>query len=81
MIKNEFNYITALTELMLDLADDSKLFTRYTVSQILWGYDDPLLSRVNEILGRYNISIDSRIGLFNGVCTSYLVVCIGHDEL
>ncbi|XP_076070187.1 lysosome membrane protein 2-like [Mytilus galloprovincialis] len=66
IIKREYSYVTELAEMILDAADDSNLLTKYTVSQLLWGYEDPLLKRVNYILQKFNKTIDIKIGLFYG---------------
>ncbi|KAK3099625.1 hypothetical protein FSP39_007180 [Pinctada imbricata] len=78
LIRSEYKLIRELTEIILDAGGDSRLFQKRTVKDILWGYEDPLLKKVNKFLKKYNKSIDEKIGIFygqndtdNGVFTIY----------
>ncbi|KAK3099881.1 hypothetical protein FSP39_011128 [Pinctada imbricata] len=65
LLEREYSFIQELAEIILDIGGDSNLFTTLSVRGIMWGYEDPLLKTVNDILKRYNQStIDDHFGLF-----------------
>ena len=64
----EYAFIQEAAELILDYGDDSNLFRTLTVRELMWGYQDPLLKKVNELLKKFHLStIDDHFGLFYGV--------------
>lgn len=54
---------------MLDWGDDSNLFMKLSVKEIMWGYEDPLLKKVKAILQKYvnTTTFDDKFGLFYNV--------------
>ncbi|XP_060064409.1 lysosome membrane protein 2-like [Ylistrum balloti] len=66
MVRFEYPWVQELVDLVLKATKDSDLFQQYSVRDIAWGYEDPLLKAAKDIVGRYNISIDDKIGLFYG---------------
>ncbi|XP_021369072.1 platelet glycoprotein 4-like, partial [Mizuhopecten yessoensis] len=66
LIRFEYPWVQELVDLVLEAEKDSTLFGRYSVRDIAWGYEDPLLKAAKDILKRYNQTIVDTIGLFYG---------------
>lgn len=66
IIRREYSWIQELVELVLDWGDDSNLFMKLSVKEIMWGYEDPLLKKVKAILQKYvnTTTFDDKFGLF-----------------
>ncbi|XP_033743063.1 lysosome membrane protein 2-like [Pecten maximus] len=66
LIRFEYSWVQELVELVLHATQDSSLFGQYSVRDIAWGYEDNLLKAAKDIVGRFNVTIDDRVGLFYG---------------
>lgn len=80
IIRREYSWIQELVELVLDWGDDSNLFMKLSVKEIMWGYEDPLLKKVKAILQKYvnTTTFDDKFGLFYNVricCKFSLMYC------
>ncbi|XP_021340282.1 lysosome membrane protein 2-like isoform X2 [Mizuhopecten yessoensis] len=63
-IRFEYEFIKVMTELLADSVDDNKLFIRLSVHDLLWGYNDTILHKVNEVLHELDIPFDDQFGFF-----------------
>lgn len=65
MMRYEFDLILIIEQLLIESADE-KLFIKLSVAELMWGYPDPLLKGLKELMGTFNVSlpIDDMFGLF-----------------
>lgn len=75
IIRREYSWIQELAELVLDWGDDSNLFMKLSVKEIMWGYEDSLLKKVKAILQKYvnTTTFDDKFGLFYNVRILYIL--------
>ena len=69
IVKKEYAPIQDIVELLLEWSEE-ELFSTYSVSDLLWGYDDPLLNKTLTILESVfhkKFSITDKFGIFVGV--------------
>lgn len=78
IIRREYSWIQELVELVLDWGDDSNLFMKLSVKEIMWGYEDPLLKKVKAILQKYvnTTTFDDKFGLFYNVRIFYILYVV-----
>lgn len=68
LIRYEYSFIQELVELVLDWGDENNLFMELSVKELVWGYEDNLLKKVNGILLKHNLTgINDTFGLFASV--------------
>ena len=66
LLRQEFNWIKELVEIILMLCQDQELFLTLSIHDILWGYEDNLLKKVKEEAAKFGIhlDLDDHFGLF-----------------
>jgi len=67
MLKYQNTLVKMAVEAALKVTSES-LFTKLSVADLMWGYDDPLLTEIHKILDPFklNITIPGKFGLFYG---------------
>lgn len=68
MVRDQWPLVKDLVKAAMDLYKEQYMRT-YTVKDLLWGYDDPILAIINKVakLLKINIPIPPKFGLFYGV--------------
>ena len=68
IVKREFSLIQEIAEGLLEWAKE-KLFITLSVSDIIWGYNEPLISKFVNLAHDfgYNVSLSEKFGIFVGV--------------
>lgn len=67
LIRREFNWLKEAIDIVLKLVNDSELFLKLTIKDILWGYEDNLLKEIRKIAKAAGKDIDDHFGLFYNV--------------
>ncbi|XP_067663912.1 scavenger receptor class B member 1-like isoform X1 [Haliotis asinina] len=86
MTRFEYPIIKEMTKLLLEILGGN-LYEKYTVRDIIWGYEDPLLKIIkDDILGALNLSytLDDHFGFFykwNGSDDGQFTVFTGAEDL
>ena len=67
MIRFEYDSVKELFQFLLDFVPDVHLFLSLSVHDVLWGYEDPILKKVQQFLLKYvhkKLPFDDHVGLF-----------------
>ncbi|XP_063431103.1 lysosome membrane protein 2-like isoform X2 [Mytilus trossulus] len=84
LVTYEYAFIREMAKLFFDISQDADLFVKHSVKDLLWGYTDPLLATVKQLLQVFNIPFNDRFGFFyqlnNSIANNYTVYT-GEDNL
>nr|KAG5697774.1 hypothetical protein BaRGS_026731 [Batillaria attramentaria] len=73
LLRYQYGFIEELADLVLDVAGEH-LFVTLSVRQLLWGYEDPLLKDVRDLLLKHHVHLpfNDTFGLFSKVVLPYV---------
>ncbi|XP_071166285.1 lysosome membrane protein 2-like isoform X3 [Mytilus edulis] len=84
LVTYEYAFIREMAKLFFDISQDADLFVKHSVKDLLWGYTDPLLATVKQLLHVFDIPFNDRFGFFyqlnNSIANNYTVYT-GEDNL